>query len=64
MYFISNIVLMNIILNVSYIYIDSIVFIIFSMYFYMYVLCIIISCHCLYVYVYIYLSIYLLKVGD
>ena len=46
------------------IYIDIIVFIIFSMYFYMYVLCIIISCHCLYVYMYIYLSIYLLKVGD
>ena len=45
------------------IYIDIIVFIIFSMYFYMYVLCIIISCHCLYVYMYIYLSIYLLKVG-
>ena len=33
---------MNIILNVSYIYIDIIVFIIFSVYFYMYVLCIII----------------------
>ena len=33
MYFILNIVLVNIILNVSYIYIDIIVFIIFSMYF-------------------------------
>ena len=64
MYFISNLVLLNIILNVRYIYIYIIVFIIFSIYFYMHVLCIIISCHCLYVYMYIYLSIYLLKVGD
>ena len=64
MYFISNIVLMNIILNVSYIYISLFLSYFFSMYFYMYVLCIIISCHCLYVYMYIYLLIYLLKVGD